>query len=242
MIFRTLKLISIFRKKINRLQIATMSRTRMHSSRMRTACSGGRLGGLHQAPPWSRPPRSRLPWTRHPPGADPPGPGTPQSRPSWEQTPSLGAGIPHCKACWDSTHPRCKACWDTTCNACWDSTHPPAARHAEIPPAMHAGIAHTPCCKACWDTTCNACWDTNPLWTEWQTGVKILPCPKLHLRAVNIEASLKVGEVWLCFLIFSNKAPNFRRQMSRKQKGRFSQILTKTSATRIVFCLWNRNI
>ena len=25
-----------------------------------------------------------------------------------------------------------------------------------------------------------------PLWTEWQTGVKILPCPKLRLRAVII--------------------------------------------------------
>ena len=25
-----------------------------------------------------------------------------------------------------------------------------------------------------------------PPWTEWQTGVKILPCPKLRLRAVNI--------------------------------------------------------
>ena len=25
-----------------------------------------------------------------------------------------------------------------------------------------------------------------PLWTEWLTGVKILPCPKLHLRAVNM--------------------------------------------------------
>ena len=25
---------------------------------------------------------------------------------------------------------------------------------------------------------------TPPLWTEWQTGVKILPCPKLRLRAV----------------------------------------------------------
>ena len=23
-----------------------------------------------------------------------------------------------------------------------------------------------------------------PLWTEWQTGIKILPCPKLRLRAV----------------------------------------------------------
>ena len=25
-----------------------------------------------------------------------------------------------------------------------------------------------------------------PLWTEWQTGVKLLPCPKLRLRAVII--------------------------------------------------------
>ena len=25
-----------------------------------------------------------------------------------------------------------------------------------------------------------------PLWTEWQTGAKILPCPKIRLRAVKI--------------------------------------------------------
>ena len=25
-----------------------------------------------------------------------------------------------------------------------------------------------------------------PLWTEWQTGAKILPCPRLHLRAVKM--------------------------------------------------------
>ena len=51
------------------------SKTRMHSSRMRTARSSGRLGGcLHQAPPRSRhplgadtPPPSRHPQTRHPP-------------------------------------------------------------------------------------------------------------------------------------------------------------------------------
>ena len=28
-------------------------------------------------------------------------------------------------------------------------------------------------------------WGRPPLWTEWQTGVKILPCPKLRLRAVK---------------------------------------------------------
>ena len=36
--------------------------------------------------------------------------------------------------------------WDTSCNACSDTYPPPwrpAARHAGIPPAMHAGI-HTP--------------------------------------------------------------------------------------------------
>ena len=78
---------------------------RMHSSRMRTACSSSRPGG------WSS--------TRHPP---------PEQIPQ-EQTPL--------ETC-------CKACWDTTCNACWDSiTRRPAARHAEIPPAMHAGI-HPP--------------------------------------------------------------------------------------------------
>ena len=29
-------------------------------------------------------------------------------------------------------------------------------------------------------------WAQTPPWTEWQTGVKALPCPKLRLRAVNI--------------------------------------------------------
>ena len=71
--------------------------TRMHSSRMRTARSSSRPGGLHQAPPGTRhpsrdqaPPWDQIPFrTRHtlqrrppsrpgtPPGADPPGPGTP---------------------------------------------------------------------------------------------------------------------------------------------------------------------
>ena len=35
-----------------------------------------------------------------------------------------------------------------------------------------------------WGVLCKAWWDTTPLWTEWQTGAKILPCPKLRLRAV----------------------------------------------------------
>ena len=32
-----------------------------------------------------------------------------------------------------------------------------------------------------------------PLWTEWQTGVKILPCPKLRLRAVMKSKQSCVG-------------------------------------------------
>ena len=30
-----------------------------------------------------------------------------------------------------------------------------------------------------------------PPWTEWQTGVKILPCPKLRLRAVINDKHLR---------------------------------------------------
>ena len=34
--------------------------------------------------------------------------------------------------------------------------------------------------------TCGACWDRDThLWTESQTGVKTLPCPRLRLRAVT---------------------------------------------------------
>ena len=63
-------------------------KTRMHSSRMRTARSSSRAGGLHQAPPQDQPPRACTlpwkqapleqvpPWNRHPPGPDPPGAGT----------------------------------------------------------------------------------------------------------------------------------------------------------------------
>ena len=43
-----------------------------------------------------------------------------------------------------------------------------------------------------------------PLWTEWQTGVKILPCPKLRLRAVirvlhKLSAIREYQNYQLCF-------------------------------------------
>ena len=92
-------------------------------------------------------------------------------RPPWVWAPQarslnfpLGFGPETCRECWDTTYPPLE-----TCKACWDTTYPPLET-----------------CKACWDTTCNACWDTTPpLWTEWQTGAKILPCPKLCLQAVT---------------------------------------------------------
>ena len=46
------------------------------------------------------------------------------------------------------------------------------------PPGPGTPRPGTPCCKVCWDST------HPPLWTEWQTGVKILACPKLRFRAV----------------------------------------------------------
>ena len=53
----------------------------------------------------------------------------------------------------------------------------PAARQARIPPPMHAGIARPPRGQ-----------------NSWHTLVKILPCPKLRLRVVNIkQKSILVG-------------------------------------------------
>ena len=37
-----------------------------------------------------------------------------------------------------------------------------------------------------------------PLWTEWQTGVNILPCPKLRLRAVNILVIIDSDVIAYC--------------------------------------------
>ena len=75
--------------------------TRMHSSRMRTARSSSRPGGLHQARPWDQTPNHtrQPPGSRHPPDQAPPsdqappGPGTPQEQAPpdqalhWDQAP-----------------------------------------------------------------------------------------------------------------------------------------------------------
>ena len=82
----------------------------------------------------------------------------------------------------------------------WADPPPPAARHAGIahpPTARHAGIAHPPAARhAGISPAMHAGIPPPPPWTEWQTGVKILPCPKLLLRAVNIHLSSLVIYGW----------------------------------------------
>ena len=39
----------------------------------------------------------------------------------------------------------------------------------------------------------------SPLWTEWQTGAKILPCPKLRLREVIVMGYIK--RIWISYQI-----------------------------------------
>ena len=117
-------------------------KTRMHSSRMRTARSSSRLRGAGgvcpsaclDTPPTLRPPRV---WAWRPPGCGPGdspgcGPGDPPPCPDPPSSP-LGVGLETSKACWDTTPlETCKACWDTTCQACWDTTPPPVNKITDM--------------------------------------------------------------------------------------------------------------
>ena len=69
-------------------------------------------------------------------------------------------------------------------SACWEAN--PVYVGKPTPPLPNA-CWETPLPSACWETPLpSACWEaTTPLWTEWHTGVKTLPCPKLHLHAVK---------------------------------------------------------
>ena len=133
--------------------------------RLHQAPPGAGTPPQNQVPPQTRHPQDQEPPQIRPP---PPGPDPPQLPPwlwAWTRSPSicpLAVGLDQIPlnvpqavgldqiplhfplGCWpgDPLETCCKACWDTTCNACWNST--PwrlAARHAGIPPAMHAGIA-----------------------------------------------------------------------------------------------------
>ena len=156
---------------------------------MRTACcSSHPRGGLPQymleyTHPWVWAWRPPWMWVWDPPGngpGDPPrcGSGDPSG-----QTPQLPPWV------WALRPPptpeTCKACWDITCKACWDTNQPPsrpATKHAGVPPAMHVGILPPP-------------------WTEWQTGTKLLPCPKPRLRMVNMTWA------WTCLLRTKQMVP-----------------------------------
>ena len=83
------------------------------------------------------------------------------------------------------------------------------------PPTMHTSPshAHTPPCTPSrphmWTSiTPRPC---TPPWTEWQTGVKILPCPKLRLWAVKMvarkshEGLLEISFTWVRTVNCSSK-------------------------------------
>ena len=69
----------------------------------------------------------------------------------------------------------------------WEACTPPRS--------MHAPRKHTPPGEACTPPqrhTHTPPGNTHaPPWTEWQTGAKILPCPKLRLRAVIMDVGSK---------------------------------------------------
>ena len=114
---------------------------------------------------------------------------------------------------WGGVHtthaPLCHACPPFTMHVPLHHTCPPFATHAP-PFAMHPPLPCTPSLSPCMPPGMHTPQEqpcmpppeqphTHPpgsnharplLWTEWQTGVKILPCPKLRLRAVNMKESV----------------------------------------------------
>ena len=109
------------------------------------------------------------------------------------ETPSLNVGLENPPGVGLENPPRCgpgEPPWPDP------STSPPGHGPGDPPWDLQGMLGyylqgmlgyHSPCWKACWDTTCNACWDTTPLHGQnsWHTLLKILPCPKLRLRAVT---------------------------------------------------------
>ena len=83
--FKTVEMIKLF-KELHLYDDTNLFETRMHSSRMPTARSSSRLGGLHQA---HTPPGADTPGSRHPPGASTPleQAQPPRTRPPLDQTP-----------------------------------------------------------------------------------------------------------------------------------------------------------
>ena len=184
------------------------AQTRMHSSRMRTACSlivslylvvshtclpqsnhAHPPGSNHTCPPGATmhaPPGSNH--ACHPPGSNHTCPpeqpcmpplgatmyATPQGATMHAPPGSNHAGSPSPGATMHAP-PRSN-------HACpWATTHAPRATTHTTPPRA---TTHTPQEQPCMPPQSN---HTCPPWTEGKTGVKILPSPKLRLRAVMID-------------------------------------------------------
>ena len=86
------------------------------------------------------------------------------------------------------------------CMPPWSNHTPPqATMHAPHPeqPRMPPGSNHTwPPQQPCTHPPPGSNHACPPPWTEWQTGVKILPCPKLRLRAVIKPSSRSNRICW----------------------------------------------
>ena len=146
----------------------------MHSSRMRTACSSSCPGG------YLLPERG----ASLPGGCLLPGVGSP-----WEGASLLGGGMcllprgspcqggisfPGGSPCRGASFPGGSPCQGdaSLLGGCLPAGGSPCQG---VPPSFVGGWVPPSGGSPSWET---------PLWTEWQTGVKILPCPKLRLRAV----------------------------------------------------------
>ena len=77
-----------------------------------------------------------------------------------------------------------------------------------------------PGCRPAWRQTClpreadtHPRRQNSPLWTEWHTGVKTLPCPRLRLRVVKIFKIPTWGRSF----------PYVRWWLARRNSGRASQ-------------------
>ena len=101
-----------------------------------------------------------------PPDAEPPG-----CKPTPGCRLPLEADPPGCRPPWMQTPPRGR---------------PPGADPLDADPTLDA--------ESPWMQSPLVMWPVmhaGKLWTEWQTGVKTLPCPKLRLREVNRPLSLR---------------------------------------------------
>ena len=155
-------------------------KTRMHSSRMRTARSSSRAGGLHQAPPQDQPPRAcTLPGSRPPLEQAPPGTGTPQDQTPGSRYPPRSRHTP-----WEQAHP-------------W-SRHPSVGRH---PPGAGTPPEQAPPR----DQTIPSPRRRHPPPVDRHTPVNILPCPKLRVRAVKRLGEFGQGHGHARFIVWAEE-------------------------------------